>query len=156
MPELLDFTGWSFWAVLGLILIGLEMLIPGAVSVFIGIAALITAGAIYLGWISGFTTILTFFFITGIILLLIVRSWMRRFFPSADFVTETDENKWAKDQPVEVVEPIPSGGVGRVSYRGTTWTARFATNSDEKAEVGETLRIMGQDNICWIVRRGDS
>ena len=54
-------------------------------------------------------------------------------------------------QRVEVVEFIPPGGEGRISFRGATWKARFASGSQDAAQVGSRVTTFGQDNITFIV-----
>jgi len=47
------------WLVFGLVLMGLELVIPGLVVVFLGAAALLVAGGLGLGLISGWVVALT-------------------------------------------------------------------------------------------------
>ena len=141
---------WN-WMVFGLLLIVLELILPGLVSVFLGLGALATAACLNQGWVSTVQGAMVAFFSSSTFLLLFVRAWVGRFFPSTRIHSETDEVKLALYQRVKVVEAIPSGGEGRISYLDTTWKARFASGSRESAPEGSEVTLLGQDNITYIV-----
>ena len=54
------------WAVVGIVLILAEFLVPGLVVVFLGMSALLVAIGIYLGWLVGWMNIMVFWFISSI------------------------------------------------------------------------------------------
>ena len=56
----------------------------------------------------------------------------------------------AYDKIIEVVETIPAGGEGRVSFRGTSWVARHYHN-DIPCLKGTRVRILFRENLIWIV-----
>jgi membrane protein implicated in regulation of membrane protease activity len=141
------------WAVLGLLLIFAELLVPGLILVFLGLGAWVTGVALALGWIQGLTATLTIFFMSSVVFVLGLRSLVSRFLPSERIVSETDEAKLALHQSVEVIEAIPRAGRGRISFRGTTWLARFPEGSEDSAVPGEKVEIFGQDDLTWIVVR---
>jgi membrane protein implicated in regulation of membrane protease activity len=139
------------WLVLGIVLVVLELILPGLVSVFLGVGALMTSAALSWQWIDTPAQALSTFFVASIGLLLFVRAWIGRFFPSTKIISETDEVQLALRQRVPVVEAIAPGGEGRISFLGTTWKARFSAGSKETAEIGAEVQILGQDNITYIV-----
>jgi len=139
------------WFILGSALVALELLLPGLVSVFLGLGAILTALALRVGWVASPQGALISFIVFSTLLLLFVRAWVGRLLPATRIESETDETKLALYQRVEVVESIPSGGEGRISFRGTTWKARFASGSQDAAQLGNRVTILGQDNITFIV-----
>jgi len=139
------------WFVFGGTLIGLELFLPGMVSVFLGLGAVFTAVLLRVGWVATPQGALISFIVLSTLLLLFARAWVGRFLPATRIESETDETKLALYQRVEVVESIPTGGEGRISFRGTTWKARFASGSQDSADAGTRVTILGQDNITFIV-----
>ena len=71
----------SFWLVLGVVLTLLELVLPGAVAVFLGFGALAVALALYLGLVEGWISAFTFWFISSLLLLIILRSFLQRICP---------------------------------------------------------------------------
>ncbi len=141
---------WN-WMVFGLVLIALELVLPGLVSVFLGLGALVTAAFLNQGWVSTVEGAMVSFFAASTFLLLFVRAWVGRFLPATRIISETDEVKLALYQRVKVIEAIPPGGEGRISFQESTWKARFASGSRDGAPVGSEVTLLGQDNITYIV-----
>ncbi len=141
----------STWFIAGVILIALELILPGLVSVFLGIASLLTGIAIQQQWVSNLSGAVLAFLLLSTVLLLFVRSLVARFVPATVLHSETDETKLTLYQTVQVTETIPAGAEGRIVVRGSSWKARFASGSQETAEKGSQVTIIGQDNLTYIV-----
>jgi membrane protein implicated in regulation of membrane protease activity len=160
--ELTQNSGWfalpGFWLGFGLTLIALEFLLPGFVSVFVGVAALLTGVGIRLGWLVSSEESVIFFFVASLFLLLFVRSWIARFFPSQVLHSETDETQQAIGKRCGVLEGFAGDAEGRISYLGTSWKARFKPGSKAEASAGDDVTIVGQENITFWVEplRGDA
>lgn len=139
---------WWLWLLVGLALLGIEMLTPGGFfTIFFGVAAIIVgalarfglAGPAWMQWI--------WFSGLSIASLLVVRKplleWMRRREvkrPAVDtLVGET----------AVVLELVPGSGVGKAELRGTSWSARSADGSS--LPVGARCRVDRVDGLTlWI------
>ena len=136
-----------FFLVLGVALIAAELVVPGLVVIFLGAAALVVAGALGLGlvsgWIAGFTT----WFITSLVMVIGLRSAFTRFLPGSSVKQLTDEDLDAFGEEVEVVEPVSPDG-GRIRFRGSTWAA---LSLQEFLPAGAKAKVVARDNLIWIV-----
>lgn len=139
---------WWLWLLVGLALLGIEMLTPGGFfTIFFGVAAIIVgalarfgiAGPAWMQWI--------WFSGLSIASLLVLRKplleWMRRREvkrPAVDtLVGET----------AVVLELVPGSGVGKAELRGTSWSARSADGSS--LPVGARCRVDRVDGLTlWI------
>ncbi|NRA65919.1 MAG: NfeD family protein [Pseudobacteriovorax sp.] len=137
----------NFWLYLAIILILAEFLVPGAVLIFIGLAAGIVGVLVYLGWIDGLIASATTFFMISLVFVLGLRSVALKFLPgdtSVDNVSLDDEPIGAI---VEVISEISASVPGRISYRGTGWPAK-SSSSHEK---GDKVIIKGKSDEYWLV-----
>lgn len=134
---------WWHWSILGLVLIGIEILTLGGLGnfyfLFFGMAALMVSGLTWSGileaaWLQWFL-----FAIFGILSLLVMKKPL-----------QNKGNLTRKDEPpvdsmvgeiAKVVETIEPQAIGKVELRGSTWTARNA---------GE--QPLGKNTIAKIVR----
>lgn len=139
---------WWLWLLVGLALLGIEMLTPGGFfTIFFGVAAITVgvlarfglAGPAWMQWI--------WFSGLSIASLLVLRKplleWMRRREvkrPAVDtLVGET----------AVILEPVPGSGVGKAELRGTSWSARSADGSS--LPVGARCRVDRVDGLTlWI------
>lgn len=143
-------THYLFWLVVGGILVLLEFFIPGLVVVFLGLGALLTGGALYLGCITDPVYLLAFFGLSSILMLATLRRLVMRFYPSDSEQVETDEDKLLIGQKALAISPItPFDFSGRIRFSGTSWSAK-----SEKGMIaeGSEVTIVGRENIHFIVR----
>jgi len=142
-----DALTW-FWFLLGLVLIITEFFLPGFVVIFLGVGALVTAAARWLGFFPGLAQSFFFWVISSTVLLVTLRHFAKRWLPSETSFHMTDEDVEAAGEIVEVVTPIGSHKEGRIRFRGTTWPAicREGTISP-----GQKARILYRDNLIWTV-----
>ena len=139
----------TIWIIAGIVLIILELVVPGMVLVFLGAGALAVALLIWLGAIETWVSALTVWFISSLALLAGLRSFFYRLMPGeAEEGASTDEDVDAFGAVVEVVETIAPDAPGRIRYRGTTWQA---ANHAETLEAGSKAKIVYRDNLTWIV-----
>jgi membrane protein implicated in regulation of membrane protease activity len=136
------------WLGLGVLLILMELVMPGAVLGFIGAAALLTGGLIHFGHISGPANILLTFFIASIAFVLVLRTGLLKLYPSESRVDNTDELVDAMGQIVLVQDAITPSRRGRIQYSGTSWPAQ----ADVELVAGESVVITGRDGNCFIVK----
>ncbi|MBF2754473.1 MAG: NfeD family protein [Gammaproteobacteria bacterium AqS3] len=127
------------WFILGAALLVAELLLPGFILIFFGVAAWLVALMI---WIIGDVPVsfqLITFGVASVLLILTLRQHFRRTFQGD--VTEghdADERIGAR-AVVEVA--IPAGGEGRIKGRGSTWPAI----SESPIEVGVHVVVTGID-----------
>jgi len=142
---------FSLWLGSGIFLMAIEFLIPGLVMVFVGLGALTVALGMHLGYIDEIVQQFITFFISSIIYLLTLRFLVLRFVPSVTRKENIDEDEEVIGSIVELVADINSGEFGRVEHSGSTWQAR--AEGDQTILKGEQVKIIGRDNITWIVQK---
>ena len=142
---------FSLWLGSGIFLMAIEFLVPGLVMVFVGLGALTVALGMHLGHIDGVLQQFITFFISSIIYLLTLRFLVLRFVPSVTRKENIDEDEEVMGSIVEIVADINSGELGRVEHSGSSWQAR--AEGDQTILKGEQVKIIGRDNITWIVQK---
>ena len=141
----------SLWLGSGIFLMAIEFLVPGLVMVFVGLGALTVALGMHLGYIDEIVQQFITFFISSIIYLLTLRFLVLRFFTSVTRKENIDEDEEVMGSIVELVADINSGEFGRVEHSGSSWQAR--AEGDQTILKGEQVKIIGRDNITWIVQK---
>ena len=142
---------FSLWLSSGIFLIAVEFLVPGLVMVFVGLGALTVALGMHFGHVDGVLEQFITFFVGSIIYLLTLRFLVLRFVPSASRKENIDEDEEVMGSIVELVVDINPGEFGRVEHSGSTWQARAEGN--QTILKGEQVKIIGRDNITWIVQK---
>ena len=142
---------FSIWLGSGIFLMAIEFLVPGLVLVFVGLGALTVALGMHLGYIDEIVQQFITFFISSIIYLLTLRFLVLRFVPSVTRKENIDEDEEVIGSIVEIVADINSGEFGRVEHSGSSWQAR--AEGDQTILKGEQVKIIGRDNITWIVQK---
>jgi membrane protein implicated in regulation of membrane protease activity len=134
------------WLSLGVLLLIIEVSTGGFWVGFFGVGALIASLAIWIGMAEGIDTQIAIFLVTSILLLLALRRpltrWLNRDAPSTTFGDT--------GQAAVVVQEIPAGGIGRVSYQGSTWDAE--SDRGERIPRDTRVRIVRQKGIRLYVR----
>jgi membrane protein implicated in regulation of membrane protease activity len=151
--DLLDPTvlTWSF-TVGGLLLIGIETLVPGGVAGFLGIGGLAIAGLRAAGiLLDPWTAILTWVFLSAG-LTIALRPLAMRYVRGETSFALTDEDAEAMGQTVTVVEEVGEEQTGRIRYRGAEWDAR---TMEGRLPEGATAKLIYRDNLTWIVEAAD-
>ncbi len=143
-------TAVWFWLILGLSLIGAELLVPGLVVVFLGLAALIVAGSVAMGFVPHWIHQGTLWFTSSLGLIVALRRAATRIFPPETVVARVEEDD--SDLFGEVVDVInaisPDHGEGRIRLRGATWTAKSIEHS---LPAGSKAKLVYRDNLVWVV-----
>ena len=142
---------FSLWLGSGIFLMAIEFLVPGLVMVFVGLGALTVALGMHLGYIDEIVQQFITFFISSIIYLLTLRFLVLRFVPSVTRKENIDEDEEVIGSIVDLVADINSGEFGRVEHSGSSWQAR--AEGDQTILKGEKVKIIGRDNITWIVQK---
>jgi membrane protein implicated in regulation of membrane protease activity len=142
---------FSLWLSSGIFLTALEFLVPGLVMVFVGLGSLTVALGMHLGYIDGILQQFITFFISSIIYLLTLRFLVLRLVPSVTRKKNIDEDEEVMGSIVEIVADINSGEFGRIEHSGSSWQA--CAEGDQTILKGEQVKIIGRDNITWIVQK---
>lgn len=142
---------FSLWLGSGIFLMAIEFLVPGLVLVFVGLGSLTVVFGMHFGYIDGILQQFITFFISSIIYLLTLRFLVLRFVPSVTRKENIDEDEEVMGSIVELVADINSGEFGRVEHSGSSWQAR--AEGDQTILKGEQVKIIGRDNITWIVQK---
>ena len=142
---------FSLWLGSGIFLMAIEFLVPGLVLVFVGLGSLTVVFGMHFGYIDGILQQFITFFISSIIYLLTLRFLVLRFFTSVTRKENIDEDEEVMGSIVELVEDINSGEFGRVEHSGSSWQA--CAEGDQTILKGEQVKIIGRDNITWIVQK---
>jgi len=119
--------------------------------VFVGLGSLTVALGMHLGYIDGIIPQFITFFISSIFYLLTLRFLVLRFVPTDSRKENIDEDEEVIGSIVEIVVDIEPGELGRVEHSGSSWQAR--AEGEQTILKGEQVKIIGRDNITWIVQK---
>ena len=133
------------WLTLGLVLAGLEMLVPGVYLIWLAIAAFITGALTMVLHIGLPMQVIDFVFLSLIAAFSARRLLREKGIPSADPLMNRRGARLVGEIAV-VIEAIEPGSNGRVHYGDSDWLARGA-----EAAVGERVRITGSDGAVLLV-----
>ncbi len=142
---------WWHWAILGLSLVGIEILTLGGLGnfyfLFFGMAALMVTGLTWAGLVEAAWLQWFLFAILGIMSLLVMKKSLqnKRSLNGKD-LPEVDS---MLGEMAKVLEPLEPQAMGKVELRGSTWTARNAgDNLLEKDSIAKIVRVDGL--TLWI------
>jgi membrane protein implicated in regulation of membrane protease activity len=137
------------WFLVGLGLILLEFVIPGAIIVFFGVGAWIAALFSWLGVTSSLAWQLIIFSVSSVLLLLLLRRRLR-----AQFLGHSSGEQDLNDNldefvghVVTVTDSIRAGAPGRVEFKGASWEAR----SEYSFQPGDRAVITDRDGIQILI-----
>jgi membrane protein implicated in regulation of membrane protease activity len=130
----------TIWAIIGIVLIIIELMSLTFVFVFFGVGALIVAVTTWIGITPGLSGQFAVFAVSSLLMMFVLRKTAKKlFFGIHDISPEY------KGQKVKVVKEIPVGGEGAISYRGSIWIAY--SESADKIREGSTVEIISIDGI---------
>jgi membrane protein implicated in regulation of membrane protease activity len=142
-----------YWLIIGVLLLFLELALPGFVLFFFGFAALITALVTWLTQIA-IAWQLGIFIVASVVSLITLRDFIQRRFFNSD--GDDDDEESDKDimsavpgeRAVVAVEIVPPAE-GRINYSGSSWRA----TAGERIEEGEIVSVVHQDNLVIHVEK---
>lgn len=139
-----EYGGWS-WIVAGLVLLALELFLPGGVLVWLGAAAVVT-GVVALLNLAPFSIQWVLF---GLLSLAGVAAWLglarRRKLADSDRPLLNLRAAQLVGQTVEITEAI-NGGYGRARHGDTTWRV-----SGKDTPKGRRVTVTGYDGAVLAV-----
>lgn len=145
MMENFEFNHW-FWFVLTLVLLGLEMIVPGVIFMWLAIASAIVGGIVMIGIGVGWEVQFIIFSVLGIISVYAGRTYLRK-----NPIVSEDEN--LNDRGARyvgnkyILERALENGEGKVRIGDTLWLVR----GDFDGEVGTPVKVTGSDGVVLLV-----
>jgi len=134
------------WFILGLVLLLLELVMPGFVIFFFGVGAWITA-LVCLFANPGINLQVVIFAVTSVIALLAFRKLIQnKFIYSRNDKSDAVEDEFTGKEAV-AVNNFGSDKTGKVEFKGTSWKAE----SGSEIRAGQTVIIIEKDNFKLIV-----
>jgi membrane protein implicated in regulation of membrane protease activity len=144
-----------YWLIIGVLLLFLELALPGFILFFFGLGALITALAAWLIPLS-IASQLALFIVASLLCLVALRKIIQRRFNwgaegAADGSSEVDEDRMQSisGEKGVVSTTIDPPAEGRIKYAGTYWRA----TAEERIEEGEIIVIVKQNDLVIQVEK---
>ena len=137
------------WPIIGIVLLLLEFVISGLITVFFGLGALVVGLACWWFEIS-FNAQLVLFISTSILLLVFLRKSFKRLFEGGFRRTPPTEQDFDEfvGQKAVVTKEITPLAVGKVEFHGSDWRAEAL----ETIALGAPVEIVDRHNITLIVK----
>lgn len=135
------------WFIAGLILMLLELAVPGFVLIFFGVGAWATALLTYLTGMGLTWQIVSFIVASSISLILLRKYLQKKFFMEEKGSPSTLEDEFIGKTAIAKTDIVPNIP-GKITFKGTIWTAV----SDEKISAGSTVIIIGKESITLIIK----
>lgn len=133
----------------GILLMLLETVLPGGVSLLLGITGLGVGVLRYFGFLEDPFTATFAWLLTSTILTIAIRPFINKYFKGETSYKFADEDYEAMDQIVDVIEPINDlDNDGRIRFQGISWQARAL---EGEIPAGVQVRIKYRENTTWIV-----
>jgi membrane protein implicated in regulation of membrane protease activity len=137
------------WAMIGVFLLIMEVFMPGLIVFFFGVGALVVAIVCAI-WHVGINTQLILFIVTSVVLLAVLRRWLKGIFMG--FTSDSqDSQKNPQDfvgKKVLVIQAINPVQPGTVELNGTNWKA----SAETPIAAGAVVEIVGNDNLTLLVK----
>ncbi len=153
-PKKAPMDVWTIvFLVSGIALVASEAVAPALVSVFLGVAAIITAGLRWMGVLESLPLSLLVFALTSLALAVPGRLLINRLVPGRSDVrrdrTDVDDDKDAMGEVVTVVEDVSDEhDTGRIRFQGTTWQARSVHGVIAR---GAQAQLVYREGSLWVV-----
>ncbi len=131
-----------YWLALGIVLIIIEVMTPGLVSIFFGLAALTVAVVTWLAPALGQGWQWIGFSVFSVLYIFLLRKSLKKVFNGEREVSGSPSDEFSGKLAV-VVEAVAPNKPGRVEFCGTNWTAEAET----VFPAGATVRIRSRSNL---------
>lgn len=135
------------WLLVGLVLILLELMIPGLILLFFGIGAWIVALLCLFLDLSLNWQIVIFLATSGVSLALLRKYLQAKFFKAKDGQEDGLADEFI-GKTATVTAEIKPNHPGKVEFKGAPWTA----SSDTELKKGDTVVIVDKESITLIVK----
>jgi len=137
-----------YWFYLGIILIILEVMTPGLVSIFFGLSALVVALITF--FVPGLPEPVQWvlFSVFSVLFILLLRKTLKKTFSGTTEVTGDTADPYTGKRAVVVTRITPTEP-GRVEFNGSNWTAE----SEQELEVNTPVTIKCKKNLTFTVEK---
>jgi membrane protein implicated in regulation of membrane protease activity len=137
----------------GIVLMVLELLLPGGVSFFLGFSGIIVGIARYLGLWEDPMTATGIWLLLSMAMTILIRPLLTKYFEGETSFKHADEDYEAMDEVVDVIEEVNEfDNSGRIRFQGISWQARTL---EGKVPAGGKAKIKYRENTTWIVEPTD-
>ncbi len=141
---------WEFWAIIGSILLIIELFIPTLVALSLSVACFVTSIFAYAFDLT-LTMQLVIFSVTGLFLFLIIRPialklWFNK---KPEIKTNVEALVGAEGMVTETIDNM--NNTGRVLVMGDDWKAK--SSNDEIIEKGSKIIVEKVDSTILIVKK---
>jgi membrane protein implicated in regulation of membrane protease activity len=134
------------WFIIGLVLLLLELVMPGFVIFFFGVGAWITA-LLCLFTDPGINVQVVVFAVSSVLTLIIFRRMIKnKFIYNKDDRSGAVEDEFTGKEGIAIAD-FGSDNKGKVEFKGTSWDAE----SESEIKAGQTVVIIEKENIKLIV-----
>lgn len=139
-------TLWEIFAIIGLICLILEMVLPSMFFLNLAFAGFTTA--IISLFITGWTTLIVAFVVLSLLFILLLRPILLKNRESK--LQETGMEGKYIGKIVKVIEPVNKFN-GAITIYDERWEAR--TQNDDEISIGTEVKIVGYDSLILTVER---
>ncbi len=137
------------WLGAGILMMASEMVLPGMVIGFLGLASVVVAGARSLGLVESLGASLGLWASVSVGLVLGLRNIAQKYFPSEEQTVNIDEDTSMYGTEVIVVSDCDDNSdYGRIRYQGTSWPAK---SMEGPIPAGSRAKLVYRDNVAWII-----
>ena len=146
-------TAW-YWFYLGAGLIILELVTPGFILMFFGIAAVLVAllMAVLPQSLMGDAAQWILFGVFSIASLLLLRKFVQSVFIGADGKTSSLPDAYI-GKSARVIEEITRLVPGKVEFNGSNWKAELSDPDSDPITVNSPVEIVKRDNLTFLVKK---
>lgn len=145
-----SFSQWQqpqyIWIVIGFVLLLMEFAIPGVITVFFGIGALLVGVLCWVMPLSLNLQLLIFIF-TSVVLLISLRKHFASWYARSSADVNIDFDDFLGHKAVVSMRITPTQ-VGKIEFRGSYWEAE----SNVDIAKGAPVEIVDKKNITMIVK----
>lgn len=150
MDTIKDFlTPEIIWFLVGLLLLVMELAMPGLIIGFFGIGAWIVA-VVCLFTEIGINAQLIVFIVSSVLSLVLLRRWLKGIFlghAGSKQDLKHDLEEFVGQRALVKEKIVPKLG-GKVEFHGSNWEAQ----ADQEIAEGTVVEIVGKDNITFKVK----
>lgn len=131
------------WFIVGVVLLLLELIIPGLFILFFGLGAIVTSICVFL-FDPSLTMQFLIFSITSVLSLVFLRKvLMQKMYKK----NRVDPDEEFIGNMATCIGAIEKDGEGKVEYKGTNWTA----TSTSAVQPGQKVKIINKEGLRLIV-----
>lgn len=139
---------WWHWLLLGLLLLGAEMMTPGGFYIlFFGLAALLVGAIAWLELVPGESMQWLLFSGIAIASLLLFRGPLLTRINASE-VKHPDVDSMMGEIAIPI-DTLGAGAIGKVELRGTTWSAR--NTGPSPLIKGQRSKVTGMDGLTLLI-----